>query len=71
VNVSARLEGLNKELGTTVLITEETLNRLKDQAVVSVKDRGALPVKGRQEPVRVYEVLAIGADSTTESRKGT
>jgi adenylate cyclase len=71
VNVSARLEGLNKELGTTVLITEETLNRLKDQAAVSVKDRGALPVKGRQEPVRVYEVLAIGADSTTESRKGT
>lgn len=69
VNVAARLEGLNKELQTTVLITEETLSRLKDQA--SVKDRGALPVKGRQEPVRVFEVLAIGADSGLELKKGT
>ena len=68
VNVSARLEGLNKELKTTVLITEETYLRIKDR--VNVKDRGALPVKGRREPVRVYEVLAIGADSGTEQKKG-
>lgn len=68
VNVAARLEGLNKELKTTLLMTEETLSRLKDLA--SVKDRGALPVKGRREPVRVYEVLAIGADSGSEPKKG-
>jgi class 3 adenylate cyclase/CHASE2 domain-containing sensor protein len=67
VNVAARLEGLNKELGTTVLMTEETFGRIKD--VASVKDRGALPVKGRREPVRVYEVLAIGADSGMEKGK--
>jgi adenylate cyclase len=68
VNVAARLEGLNKELHTTVLITEETLSRVKDQA--SVKDRGALPVKGRHEPVRVFEVLALGADRGDSSKKG-
>jgi adenylate cyclase len=66
VNVAARLEGLNKELKTTVLITGETLARVKDLA--SVKDRGTMPVKGRHEPLRVYEVLAIGAD--VEQKKG-
>ena len=70
VNVAARLEGLNKELGTTLLITEETLSRLKD--VASVKGRGALPVKGRQEPVRVYEVLSIPDGSAGgDTKKGT
>lgn len=66
VNVSARLEGLNKELKTTLLITGETLSRVKDLA--SVKDRGTMPVKGRHEPLRVYEVLAIGA--VVEQKKG-
>jgi adenylate cyclase len=57
VNVAARLEGLNKELGTTILITEETRAVLGDR--VEVKDCGELPVKGRRRPLRVYEVLAI------------
>ena len=50
--------------------TEETLSRLKD--VASVKDRGALPVKGRREPVRVYEVLSIPDGSAGgDTKKGT
>jgi adenylate cyclase len=57
VNVAARLEGLNKELDTTVLITDETYASVKER--VDVKDRGALPVKGRVRAVRVYEVVAV------------
>ena len=57
VNVASRLEGLNKELGTTILITEETRAVLGDR--VEVKDCGELLVKGRMRPLRVYEVLAV------------
>jgi len=39
---------------------------VKDLA--TVKDRGTMPVKGRHEPLRVYEVLAIGA--VVEQEKG-
>jgi adenylate cyclase len=57
VNVTARLEGLNKDLGTTTLITAETRGALGDS--VETRYRGEVPVKGRAEPLRVYELLAV------------
>jgi adenylate cyclase len=58
VNVGSRVEGLNKELGTTILITEEALAAVADR--VGVRDCGPMAVKGRVEKVRVYEVLTDG-----------
>ena len=55
VNVASRVEGLNKDLSTTLLITEETLAAVADR--VRVRDCGPVAVKGRVEKVRVYEVL--------------
>jgi adenylate cyclase len=57
VNVGSRVEGLNKELGTTILITAQTYAAVGDR--VQVKDRGPMHVKGRVEEVRVYEVLSV------------
>jgi adenylate cyclase len=61
VNTTARLEGLNKELGTRILMTEETLIALGDR--VEAKDLGEFVVKGRTRPLRVYELLAVHADN--------
>jgi len=58
VNVASRVEGLNKELSTTLLITEETLAAIGDR--LPVRDCGLVAVKGRVEKVRVYEVLIDG-----------
>jgi adenylate cyclase len=58
VNVTARLEGLNKELGTTTLITAETRDAVGDR--VETRYCGEVPVKGRAEPLRVYELLSVG-----------
>jgi adenylate cyclase len=55
VNLASRVEGLNKELGTTMLVTEATYRAAGLD--LEVKDRGPVNVKGREEPVRVYEVL--------------
>ncbi|MFQ5946440.1 MAG: CHASE2 domain-containing protein [Anaerolineae bacterium] len=60
VNVAARLEGLNKDLGTTILITEETQTVLGDRA--AVRDCGEMAVKGRSRPLHVYEVLTVYPD---------
>lgn len=54
VNVASRVEGLNKELGSRALITE-AVRRALDPADQTLPDRGELPVKGRAEPVRVYQ----------------
>jgi adenylate cyclase len=55
VNLASRVESLNKELGTTMLVTEATYRAAGLD--LEVKDRGPVSVKGREEPVRVYEVL--------------
>jgi adenylate cyclase len=55
VNLASRVEGLNKELGTTMLVTESTYRAAGLD--LAVKDRGLVSVKGREEPVRIYEVL--------------
>jgi adenylate cyclase len=57
VNLASRVEGLNKEMGTTMLVTEATYRAAGPDLVV--KDRGPISVKGRAEPVRVYEVIGL------------
>ncbi len=55
VNTVARVEGLNRELATAILISGATLAAVKDRVVV--RERGAVPVKGRAQPVEVFELL--------------
>jgi adenylate cyclase len=57
VNVAARVEGLNKELHTTLLITGDTYAAVKDR--VETKDCGEVKVKGRHQAVQVFEVVAL------------
>ena len=66
VNVTARLESLNKELGTHILITEETRTALGDRT--EAKDLGEFVVKGRTRPLRVFELLAVQTNSGLRDR---
>jgi adenylate cyclase len=59
VNLASRLEGLNKEYGTRVLISEATRARLGDSS--RVREVGEARVKGREAPVRVWELLGLDA----------
>ncbi|HEY3306685.1 MAG TPA: adenylate/guanylate cyclase domain-containing protein [Candidatus Binatia bacterium] len=59
VNTGSRVEALNKEFSTSILITRETLERLNGK--FKVEGRGEVKVKGRDKPVEVFEVL--GAES--------
>lgn len=54
-NLSSRLEGVNKEFGTHLLISEETRKRLTDEC--AVREIGSVKVVGRVEPVRIFEVM--------------
>jgi class 3 adenylate cyclase len=55
VNVASRLESLNKELGTQILVTERVREAVEGHFRFGRVEQ--LPVKGRAEPVRVAEVL--------------
>jgi adenylate cyclase len=56
VNLGSRLESLNKECGTRILISEATRARLSRP--VATRPVGEMRVKGRTQPVLVHEVLA-------------
>lgn len=60
VNLSARLEGLNKGFGTRILISEEVRCHLGDEFVT--RKVGAFKVKGRKEPTVAHELLGPTAD---------
>lgn len=56
VNLASRLEGANKEYGTRIMITEATYLKARD--AIEVRELDRLRVKGKLEPVTIFEVLA-------------
>jgi adenylate cyclase len=54
VNLGSRLEGTNKEYGTNIIISEATKNMVFEKLVVRELDE--LRVKGKKEPVKIYEL---------------
>jgi class 3 adenylate cyclase len=55
VNLASRLEQLNTQFGSRVLVSETVAERL-DGAMEQAKPHGAIQVKGREQPVQVYEL---------------
>jgi adenylate cyclase len=56
VNLSSRLEGANKEYGTNIIISESTLTAVREDGFV-VRFLDLVAVKGKSEPVAVYELI--------------
>jgi adenylate cyclase len=54
VNLGARLESLNKEYGTRIIISEATRALLKGQ--YDIRPLGSVTVKGKSEAVAIFEV---------------
>lgn len=55
VNLGSRLEGINKEYGTNIIISEYTYNAVKD--ILYCRELDAVRVKGKKLPVKIYELL--------------
>ncbi|HUQ88452.1 MAG TPA: adenylate/guanylate cyclase domain-containing protein [Vicinamibacterales bacterium] len=54
VNLGARLESLNKDYGTRIIISDATRQRLKGQ--YDIHPLGDVIVKGKSKPVAIFEV---------------
>jgi two-component system sensor histidine kinase ChiS len=57
VNLAARLEGLTKRYGASVVISEQTLNELSDSFKYESRFLDKVKVKGKEKPVMIFEVL--------------
>jgi adenylate cyclase len=66
VNLASRLEAVNKEYGTQMLITEETWKMAKD--AVEARELDCIQVAGKSEPVRIFELLERKGQLTDKAR---
>jgi adenylate cyclase len=55
VNLTSRLESLNKFYGTSLIISEQTKKQLRKEYIL--RELGQVRVKGKSEVIRIYEVL--------------
>ena len=57
VNLASRLEGASKQYGTDLIISDNTYRDYKDR--LHVRELDFITVKGKSEPVIVYELVGI------------
>lgn len=60
VNLASRLEGLNKEFGTRLIISETTYQTV--QGKMLARELDLIRVTGKTRPVRIYELLGFAED---------
>jgi adenylate cyclase len=59
VNLAARLEGLNKQVGTAILASEDVYMRVRDQ--FAFRDLDAVVAKGMTKETRIFELVGVAA----------
>lgn len=67
VNLAARLEGANKQYGTYTMISKSTYEQAKDE--IDARELDLIRVVGKNEPVRVYELIDHAGHATDDTRR--
>lgn len=71
VNLAARLEGLTRTYGSSVTLSETTLSHLKNPDRYKYRFMDKVLVKGKKQPVSVYEMFGGDPPSVCELKEQT
>lgn len=69
VNLGSRVEGLTRKYGAEIIITEATLDKVRDLVAANrfghllIRGLDIVAVKGKAEPVRIYEIASLSEGS--------
>ena len=67
VNLASRMEGANKQYHSAIMISESTYAQVKEKVIVRELD--LLQVKGKTEPVKVFELLGTTSVKLSDGEK--
>ena len=68
VNAASRLEGVTKDLGVWLVASAATIAAAGEGVATGKRD--TVHVKGRTEPIEVFEVIGIDLDYAVPQAKG-
>ena len=71
VNVASRLQELTKLFGARIIISEHTQAAIAEDSTFEVRELGEVTVRGRKEPVRLFEVLNADAPALRGGKRST
>lgn len=71
VNLAARVEGLTRRYEAGVLISDATLDRMRAPGRFAKRRAGRVRVKGREQPLTVYEVIDAEPEHARDARPAT
>lgn len=71
VNLTARLEGLTKFYGVSMLISDSVVHDLVEPQRYQLRFLGEAVVKGRTEPIGIYEVVDVDDESDRALKRQT
>jgi adenylate cyclase len=57
VNLAARLEGMTKEAGAPIIVSQNTYETIK--ADFECRALGAIPIRGKAQAQLMYEILGL------------
>jgi adenylate cyclase len=64
VNLASRLEGVNKEFGTEIIVSEAA--RLPAGDRIDVRELALIKVKGKKVPVKIFELIGLKGEAPAE-----
>ena len=56
VNIASRLEDLNKQYGTTIIISKDTYQRVEGRVIA--RELGTIRVRGKEQETEIYELIS-------------
>lgn len=65
VNLGSRLESINKQYGTKIIISESTKEKLEADRFF-LRELDLICVKGKTKPIRIFELIAFNGEQTKE-----
>lgn len=71
VNTASRVEGLTKHYQSKILISEDSINQVINQDDYSIRYLGPVLVKGKKEPLGIYECFESDPEQEKAAKEAT
>ena len=68
VNTASRIESLTKHYGVSILLSEDSLDKIENREAFHLRHLGQVLVKGKKEPVGIYECFDGDEPETIEQK---